>query len=195
MAVGHRALISAFLASMRRMAQPRALLALTLAASLGGCGLFADDPPPCPGVSVPAQARTVTLYREGPGRDLVDVAFEVTLVDVVWRCAYDFNDEGDAVNVDLAVVFEATRGPAAETASVSVPFFVAITDPSRRIIAKKVFVSELVLDETEPRVRVAEEIEERIPIAAGTAGPGYLTHVGLQLSPAQLEDARRLGTL
>ena len=160
-------------------------------AVLAGCNPF-DEPPPCPRVSILQQASSLTLYRDGPGRDPSDVAFEVELGHADINCGYDFDDdEGGGVAVAFAVPIGITRGPAAETDRLSVSYFVALTDPRRQIVAKEVFIAEIAFDGADQRVQAVEEIEQWIPLGPGESGTAYETLVGFQLTPAQLEHSRR----
>ena len=171
-----------------------ALIVAAMLVVLAGCNTF-DDPPPCPRVSILKQTRFLTLYGEGPGRDDVDVAFELALRDVASDCDLDIDDEaGGGVQVTFALPIYATRGPAAETDRLSVPFFVALADPSRRIVAKEVFTAEVAFDADGASARTVEEIEQWIPLGPGEIGAGYETLVGFQLTPTQLEDTRRSET-
>ena len=168
-----------------------AVLVAALLVSVAGCSTF-DDPPPCPRVSILKQTSLLTLYGEGPGRDDVDVAFELALRDVASDCDLNVDDEaGGGVAVTFALPIYATRGPAAETDRLSVPFFVALADPGRQIVAKEVFTAEIAFDADGASARAVEEIEQWIPLGPGEFGLGYETLVGFQLTPAQLEDTRR----
>ena len=168
-----------------------AVLVAALLVSVAGCNAF-DDPPPCPRVSILKQTSLLTLYGEGPGRDDVDVAFELALRDVASDCDLDVDDEaGGGVAVTFALPIYATRGPAAETDRLSVPFFVALADPSRQIVAKEVFTAEIAFDADGASAQTVEEIEQWIPLGPGEIGAGYETLVGFQLTPEQLEDTRR----
>ena len=156
-----------------------------------GCGLT-EDPPPCPRASVLQQARALTLFGDGPGRDLSDVAFEIELRGAGGDCDYDVDEEeGGGVAVEFALSIHAARGPAARTDRVSVPYFVALTDASRQIVAKEVFTVEIVFDGAGSRAWVVEEIEQWIPLGPGERGVAYETLVGIQFTPDQLEDSRR----
>ena len=172
-----------------RLAAP--LLGAALLVALAGCGVF-DDPPPCPGVNVLQQARQLTLYREGPGRDPTDVAFEVELAKARADCDHDIDEEeGGGVEVTFSLPIRATRGPAAETDQLSVPYFVALVDGSREIVAKEVFTAEIAFEDAISRAQTVEEIEQWIPLGPGETGAAYETLVGIQLTPAQLEASQR----
>ena len=169
-----------------------ALLVAGLLVGLAGCNPFADEPPPCPKVSVLKQTRLLTLYGDGPGRDDSNVAFKLNLRSVASDCDYDVDDEeGGGVEVTFALPIQATRGPAAGTDRVSVPFYVAIADPGRRIVAKEVFSAQLVFEADAASAQTVEEIEQWIPLGPGEIGAGYETLIGFQLTQAQLEELRR----
>ena len=169
-----------------------ALLAAAVLVGLAGCNPFADDPSPCPKVSVLKQTRLLTLYGDGPGRDDANVAFELSLRNVASDCDYDVDDEeGGGVEVTFALPIHGARGPAAGTDRVSVPFYVAIADPGRQIVAKEVFSAQLIFEADAASTQTVEEIEQWIPLGPGAFGAGYETLVGFQLTPAQLEELRR----
>ena len=169
-----------------------ALLVAAVLVALAGCNPFAD-PPPCPKVSILKQTRHLTLYGDGPGRDDANVAFELELRNVDGQCDHDVDDEeGGGVEVTFALPIYATRGPAAETDRLSVPFFVAIADPSRQIVAKEVFTSELIFETDSANAQTVEEVEQWIPLGPGEIGARYETLIGFQLTQAQLEELRRL---
>ena len=162
---------------------------------LAGCNPFADDPPPCPRVSVLKQTSQLILYGAGPGRDGANVAFALELRDVASDCDHSIDDEdGGGVEVEFALSIDATRGPAAETDRLSVPFFVAIAGPDRQIVAKEVFTAQIVFEDDGARARTVEEIEQWIPLGPGEFGLGYETLIGFQYTAAQLEELRRAET-
>ena len=162
--------------------------------ALAGCNPFADDPPPCPRVSILKETRLLTLYGDGPGREASDVAFELELRNVSSDCDYDLDEQGGGVEVTFALPIRATRGPATESDRVSVPFFVALADPSRQIIAKEIFTAEIAFEADSASARTVEEIEQWIPLAPGEFGASYETLVGFQLTPAQFEESKRPAT-
>ena len=119
------------------------------------------------------------------------MAFALALRNVATDCDYDIGDEGGGVEVTFALPIRATRGPAAGSDRLSVPFFVAITDPRRQIVAKEVFTAEIAFEGDSASAQTVEEIEQWIPLGPGEFGVGYETLVGFQLTPAQLEEFLR----
>ncbi|MAZ02947.1 MAG: hypothetical protein CMN56_07400 [Sneathiella sp.] len=142
-------------------------------------------PLPCPRVEVLPGAETITLFREGEGRDLVDVRFEGIIVPFSGQCQYV--DDDTAVVVELILRIGATKGPAAESQTEEFPFFVAIAERSGEIIAKEVFYSPLEVEEGRRRATVQEELQQRIPLTGLKTGGDYVIIIGFQLTREQLE--------
>ncbi len=179
----------------RRQRSPAAfaapLLGAAMLGALAGCGIL-DDSPPCPRVSVLQQARVLTLYGEGPGREEADVAFEVELREASERCDYAIDEDGSgSVEVAFSLPIRATRGPAATADSVSAPYFVALTDGGRRIVAKEIFTAEIAFDDEATGAETVEYVAQWIPLRPGESALAYETLIGIQYTEAQLEEAKR----
>jgi hypothetical protein len=174
---------------MRRAGRPL-LLAAGLAVLLAGCaalGFGKKETRGCPGFAVLRDAGRTTQYREGPGRDLLDVRYAVEIGEVTGSCTFD----DDQVRMTVAVDLLFTRGPAAEGRQAQVPFFVAVTKGEDRILAKQVFQSAVEFPPDRRRAGVREEVDEVIQLAPGEDPTLYEVIVGLQVSEEQLERNRR----
>ncbi|TNE38509.1 MAG: hypothetical protein EP348_04750 [Alphaproteobacteria bacterium] len=142
-------------------------------------------PLPCPSAEILPGADTITIFREGPGRDLVDVTYEGVLTAVSGECQYV--DDDAAVDVSLILRIDATMGPAAQARKQDFPFFVAISDKKGKILAKKVFSSPIEIPEERRRGAVQEEIEQHIPLSAIQTGADFVVIAGFQLTKEQLD--------
>ncbi len=140
---------------------------------------------PCPAVSVLPNADTITVFQDGPGRDLVDVEYEGIIAPVSGECFYE-NDDTELV-VELILRIGAIKGPAAKGQTHTFPFFVAIADSSRRILTKKILQSPVEVAEGRRRGAVQEEIVQRIPLPTNRDGRDYTIVLGLQLTKEELE--------
>tara|TARA_R110002167_G_scaffold39648_1_gene122266 strand:- start:283 stop:798 length:516 start_codon:yes stop_codon:yes gene_type:complete len=155
---------------------------------LAGCSLFQkDDPRACPRVSILNDAARVAVYRDGPGRDLIDVMHEGQIGDIGWSCKYDKTQ----VNVLAKISFLAQRGPASDRPEASFKYFVAITADGQEILAKKVFTTVVAFPSGLSQAGVFEEIEQIIPLPDLESGPNYEIIVGFQLSEEQLKHIRK----
>lgn len=140
---------------------------------------------PCPNVTVVPSAENITIFREGPGRDLVDVTFEGSIEPVSGECEYQ--DDESLVVTEMVMRINATKGPAASSQAQEFPFFIAISDWNRRILSKKVFKSPVEVPEGKRRGTVQEEIVHRIPVISGRSGADYTILIGFQLTREQLQ--------
>ncbi len=148
-------------------------------------GMFRSKTPwPCPQVEVLPGADTITLYREGQGRDLVDVRYEGVITPVGGECVYV--DDDSAIVANLILRIDATKGPAATGQSEDFPFFVAIARRDGRILAKEIFHSPVEFPDGRRRGAVQEEIEQEIPLTGITTGYDYVILVGFQLTKEQM---------
>ena len=167
-----------------------AALAVCAGLMLSGCGLFDREvKPPCPRVGILGDAATMTQFRSGAGRDLTDVEFEAEIIGFTGGC--EFGDRNTKVVVTVNVEIVALRGPAAKGDSITVPFFVAITDRDERILARETFASKIDFPSGRRRAGVAEEMEQKIPLAAGRRSSDVEILIGFQLGQAQLEYNRQ----
>ena len=128
----------------------------------------------------------MTQYRDGPGRDLIDVLFQARVIDVNWRCNYTGKRLGVVATIDIV----AQRGPASKGGNANVPFFVAIIDKDQSIVAKQEFQSEIKFGGVRRRAGAREEIEQIIFLKTNESGTDYEIIVGLQLTEAQLRQNR-----
>ena len=166
-----------------------ALAVVSLA--LASCNLFGSTPPSCPQVAILDQAKKVTFYRPGPGRDLTDVTFEVAIRDLAYECSYDFSDDGNSVTVNYNVLFVARRGPAAAADQVEVAYFSAVTNMARKILAKEQFTATLQYSGNEVIAQSVQKLTQTIPFSHGANIWDYHSFIGLQLTTAQWEESKR----
>lgn len=93
--------------------------------------------------------------------------------------------------VDLKVVFNGKLGPKARQKDsdkpfFSYPFFIAVTAPSGKIMAKEIFSASLTYGAKENSHAYFENLRQIIPIASKDQAKNYRVLVGFQLTPEQL---------
>lgn len=155
--------------------------------TLSGCSMFQTaSPKECPRVSLLNAAAKMTQYKQGPGRDLIDVLFEARVLDIKWSC----NFAGNRLRVVAAIDLVAQRGPASKGGDANVPFFVAIIDKDQNIVAKEEFQSAIEFTDARRRAGVREEIEQTVFLKENENGTDYEIIVGLQLDKQQLQQNR-----
>lgn len=159
----------------------RRLAALAVALVLGLTGAARGQPVPCPEVEVPAAVSRLVAFRPGPSRGPGDMTFEGSFTKAGASC---IQAEG-RLTVRLRLEMLVRRGPANQSRSADLAYFVALTDSAGQIREKWIFPAEAEFKER-AELRLWEELELVIPAAPGAAPPGHRLYVGFQLSEEQL---------
>ncbi|NKB48167.1 MAG: hypothetical protein GKS02_02265 [Alphaproteobacteria bacterium] len=157
---------------------------------LAACSSADDEAlaPQCPHIVIVKDTSELTAFRPGPGRDLTDVVLDARIDRFEGECVTDLESSRPVkVNVDLQMIFEATRGPASETRTGEFSFFVAIANRSGDILAKRVFDTEFEFEGNRNRIGGIEELTQEIPLRRGERGEDFDIFIGFQLDPEQLK--------
>jgi hypothetical protein len=182
--------------SYARSAQRLGLGLLTGMALLatGGCSLFEakkPDQPPCPRVSVLADAAEETRFVPGKGHDLTDVQLQAQVVNYKGSCYYDFDKQEMSVNMQIGL--DAKLGPAAQGRKANLSYFVAIPAFFPKPEAKMVVPVELNFPDNSDHVRyTGEEVQMTIPIKKLRDLAAYEIFIGLQLPEDELDYNRAM---
>lgn len=185
---------------------PGRAAALALFAILAGCAVYQDleekvigKALPCPRVSILADAATITRFKEGAGRDLIDVDFKGSLTGFQGSCGYDIDEDTDTgtLSLDLAVAMNLERGPANKSREIIIEYFISITDPSKNILNKEIFTAKVTFPGNLTVLRWSEDPDDpvvlKIPLMTGERGRDFIIFVGFQLSPEEYRYNRRQG--
>lgn len=177
-------------------AAARVGLALALAASLAGCGMFEkkSPPAPCPSIRIDRDTAKATQFVAG-GSDITDTVLETEIIAYTGDCVV--NVDAQVVKMSLNVVFQATLGPAAKpnadgSRTARFQYFVALPDFFPHPAGKKVLSAEVSFPPNVNQVRYRDgEVTLEIPFSK-TVGSGDLrVYLGMQLDSRQLEFNRR----
>jgi hypothetical protein len=166
---------------------------VALGAALAGCFPKRDDAgaPPCPKVALLADAAHLTVYRDGPGRDLTDIKYEADLGRIAGQCVY--RKKNTQVTVEMKLQINAKRGPADRDRIADLGYFVAILDGQANVLARQEFQSQIEFPLDQTQVATLEELEQIIPLKKDQPGSDFDVLVGFQLTQEQLQRNRRLG--
>jgi hypothetical protein len=147
--------------------------------------------PDCPTAAALADAADLRRYRTPDSQDLTDLIVNARITGLSGACSYA--DRRRAVRVTLTLAMEATRGPAATGRTVSLPYFVAVTDAEDRILDKAVYAVPAEFPAGRSRVRLTgEQVTLTLPIAPDRPAASYTVVVGFQLTPEELALNRRI---
>jgi len=169
------------------------LVGLILSIGLTACGSMniwrAEKPEPCPRITVLGNASEITKFKEGPGRDLIDVVFSAEISNVLNLCKYDvdYDSRDGNIHVQLSTIIAGKRGPADKTHSATIPYFVAIVDQDKKILQKSNFNLKLAFPGNLSQNEVKDEVVDlTIPVSKGLDGRDFEIYIGLQLNREQI---------
>lgn len=169
--------------------------ALLLAAcAVPGFGDDEDVDLACPTLTLLDDAETLTRFATSTSQDLTDLAFEARMANIGGSCVFDVDGPTGpgTVDADLAFAFEIAPGPAMSGNTVTLRYFVAVSDTAGRVLNKATFDVQAALPSGNPRTLVRDEpVHLRIPLKAGEIGTDYHLIAGLQLNQSELEYNRR----
>lgn len=175
-------------AALSRRFRRNAVGALTAFAALGGlAGCGNSDPnayaPTCAPVGILADAADYTLYK-GDIPDIGQMISHGAITGIHGRCSN--NKPGDRLQTTVSVEMDVTRGPAAPTNSIKVPFFVAVLKDGA-LLWKHDAEAIATFPSNVDHVRVrAAAVYLDLPVGRHLDGQNYRLEVGYQLTPAQL---------
>ena len=188
--------------------QPRPVLAAVLLSVLTtGCSavdtvtnVFSEPLVlPCPEYRVIADAASLIRFRDGPGRDLTDVNFEGKIVDVLLGCTSNIDKKTRAGSMDIEVIllFSASRGPANKDRKAHFPYFIRILDKKDRILWGEDYNISIGFPGKKTRLQFrSQPLTLVVPIREGWNNRSYVIMAGIKLNREELKfnRARRAKT-
>ena len=179
-----------------------ALVLTLVAAGLGACSAYQyvtdklSDPIVlnCPDYLVLADAANLIRFRDGPGRDLIDVDFETEILRVQLACTSNIDKKTrvGTLDVDVTVTFRAGRGPANRSREGRFDYFISVVDRDLKILYREVFAIKVGFPGNKTRLVVrSEPVTLEIPITPKRASRSFRIFTGLKLSRDEIEFNRR----
>lgn len=151
---------------------------------VAACGLFDKDVVyRCPAVFILEDAKDLTRFKAGPGRDITDILFEAEIVNFVGDCDYD---EGQA-EIELAVQIRVERGPANKGRKVEFDYFVAIPKFRTQSEGKSIFNVVGEFEGSRTRMIYQDDLAMTIPVRVPADGAALEIVLGFQLTPDELK--------
>lgn len=136
----------------------------------------------CPKVGVLADAAQLVEFS-GMERNLGNVVYRAEIVNAAVQCEYSRR----GVDLTLTLQFHAARGPSSLGRAYQVRYFVAVTDPSERILAKEMFELPVLFTSAQNEAVLRDKVEQiRIPLKDKQAGMAYQVLVGFDLTTDQV---------
>lgn len=150
----------------------------------------AGAPKECPGVEVLPDTRSITYFDDPEGKPTGKLIARASLVDIKGGC--DYSADGVIVDIDMIMQGKITdhgryEGRKDLEAFMTFPYFVAVMDPSGKMIDKKIMATAMRFQPEVDDLDHAEKITQNIPLPDISKGPEYTITVGFQLNRAQLD--------
>ncbi len=164
---------------------PTGLAAFAVVAlSLAACGGSSSDAPPayCPTPFTVTDAGRLTHFKDGPGRDPRDIAYEAVVAGSSTACEATRTQ----INVTLLMRISVSAGPSVDAGTTRVPYFVRVIDASGAIVQGQEFTADFRLSTANPRGSSREELSLSLP-----RDGSYRIAIGLKPTAEELNYNRR----
>jgi hypothetical protein len=146
-------------------------------------------PPRCLPIFILKDAGSLTRYKPGPGKDIIDVLFRGKFIDFKATC--DYNGDRTEVEIGLELAFELSRGPANRDRKAAFQYFVAIPQFHPAPQGKSKFSLNVEFPARGTRTRIGDKIELIIPLDPKVRRDKYAIYLGFQLTKDELKDNQR----
>jgi hypothetical protein len=180
--------VSVFERSSMKTAFPFCIAAVTALFALAGCQ--ADRSADCPTITGVTDASVATIFRPGTTPDPANVLYTIDITGVNGSCDMDKKETTSDAKVEIN--FRATRPPSGEAAHYRVPYFVAVTEGSARVMVKHSYAIEIDFAPGQTTVETNDSVgSAHLDVAKGKHPYDYQVLVGLQLTKAELDYNRQ----
>lgn len=177
-----------------------AAAALSAAFGLSACGT--DSLPfmskeitlPCPDYFILEDAASLTRFQDGPGRDITDVLVRAQMGEIRLGCLSDIDGKTDTgkLVVDVSPIIAAEMGPANTTNSSTLPYFVVVTDPDKKILYREPLTLDVSFKGNKTQVILfAPPTSVELPITPEIRNNYYRIYGGFELTKEQVEYNRK----
>ena len=149
---------------------------------------------PCPDYRILADAARIVQFRQGTGRDLVDVNIDGRIKDLAMECLTDLNKDTNSGNMEVAirVSFGAKRGPANTSKQAVLPYFISVTDQKRNVLYREEFKVSIRFPGNQSAIQFfGETLTLELPLTPKVSSQSYLIYSGFQLNRKQLQYNQR----
>ena len=144
---------------------------------------------PCPDYRILADASRIVQFRQGTGRDLVDVNMDGRIGDLTMECLTDVNKDTNSGNMEVAITvsFGAKRGPANINKQAVLPYFISVTDHKRNVLYREEFKVSVRFPGNQSAIQFfGETVKLELPLTPKISSQNYLIYSGFQLNREQL---------
>ena len=144
----------------------------------------------CPDYKVIADAANLVRFKDGPGRDLIDIDFESEITNVNLGCLSDIDKKTKqgTLEVDVALQISAARGPANRTRKGRLEYFVSVIDNNRNVLFRETFPLGFSFPGNKSRIKFrSNPVTLQVPITPKWSNKYYHIFAGLKLTREELK--------
>jgi hypothetical protein len=144
----------------------------------------------CPKSWVIADAANLVRFGKGSGRDLTDVDYEGQIIGVRLACTTNMDKKTGVgtLDVEVNVLFDATRGPANRDRKGLFKYFISVSDNDRKILYREAFAMPVEFPGNRTRLQIqGDTITLQLPIEPKRTSSYYLIFTGYELTREELE--------
>ncbi len=167
---------------------PRFPVFLAAALALTSCSAK-KEPPPCPPIFILGDAKQVTKFLPGKGRDLTDVMGQAEIVGWTGSCSYKPREKegGFLISMDVQVAFDVKKGPANKGKTLDLSYFVAMPAFFPKPEAKSVLPVTITFPDGINTVHYVDEaVNLTVPVKEKELIDTYEIYLGFQTSADEL---------
>lgn len=140
---------------------------------------------PCPDYFILEDAANLTKFRDGPGRDLTDVTYRAEMKSITLECVSNIDKatKSGTMDIQIAPVVGAEMGAAYHGGDTTVPMFVVVTDPDKKILYREVLKMAISFDGNKTRLiaKTPPTVIE-VPITPAVKSKYYKVYGGFELT-------------
>jgi hypothetical protein len=164
-------------------------LLMTGMLALGGCTPDPDEQAPqCPLAYLRPDAATLTRY-DGRGTDLTNLVLSGRLLNIQGACKGLLGHKKLTAHTHVQMVL--TRGPAAQSRDVDVPYNIAVVRDGK-VLQKQELIQHVTFPPNVDTVQVTgQDVDLAFPTDRGLTGPNYTIYFVFELTPAELAANQR----
>jgi len=148
----------------------------------------------CPEYFILEDAASLTQFRDGPGRDITDVVARAQIGEMQLACLSDIDGETNTgkMVIDVSPVIAAEMGPANTAQSATLPYFVVVTDPKKKILYREPLKLPVSFAGNKTQiVLLAPPTSIELPITPDIRNDYYRIYGGFELTKEQVQYNRK----
>lgn len=143
---------------------------------------------PCPQVEIVDELSSISDFSDPRKKSTKNLISRVNLKSAESACKLS----SKSAIVDLKLIFDGTlgakgRATASDKPFFSYPFFIAVTTPNGKIMAKEIFAASMTYGKGESQHSYYESLRQIIPIKSKVQATNYRILIGFQVTPDQLK--------